>query len=181
MYFLYSFNAGLMERINISLSEWPLYLLLWWQTSLPASLCAAAPREQLLALCWPPAVPVELTHSARNEGCWTRRPLHWGLQPAVHSCAPHLANAVPAFGFLFTEHPKMLVQGLDVTTPSASWEAGSSSASQDLPINIFIRIWYWSLSKTRLIQSAHPHPVVLRFILKISSHVHTRLSRFSCF
>jgi hypothetical protein len=63
---------------------------------------------------------------------------------------------------------------------SPSWETASCVATQELPafygtwslVTVFTRALHWSLSWARLIQSIQPHPVSLRSILILSTHLY---------
>jgi hypothetical protein len=66
---------------------------------------------------------------------------------------------------------------------SPSWETVSCAAIQEHPrsfwntkVHWFIRAHHWSLSWTRSIQSIPPHPISLKCILILSTHLHLSLS-----
>jgi hypothetical protein len=61
------------------------------------------------------------------------------------------------------------------TELNSSWETANCTATQELPsilwnTNVHYRV-HWSLSWARLIQSIPPHPISLRSILILSTHL----------
>jgi hypothetical protein len=70
-----------------------------------------------------------------------------------------------------------------LTELSPSWEAANCAATQELPafygtrrfITMFTRAFHWSLSWARSTQLTPSHPISLRYILILFTHLHLGL------
>jgi hypothetical protein len=92
-------------------------------------------------------------------------------------------NAGRSVRILFTAP---LTKSMEITNAmglSLSWETASCAATQEIhnillnpKVNyVFTKEFHWFLSLTRSIQSILPHPISLRFILILYSHIRQRL------
>jgi hypothetical protein len=138
--------------------------------------------------------PLEPLQFQRRRSCQTDR---IGPSPQADSSQNDSLKTSFRFALLRTTHDQRdnevsdsrLDQGLqqagmsrrisNSTHLSPSWEAASRSATQEFPtfygtrmfITVFTRALHWSLSWARSIQSIPPHPISLRLILILSSHL----------